>query len=341
MKALLLKSPREFAVVERPDPVCGPDDALVRVHRSGICATDVATIEGHSTVAVYPITPGHEFAGRIESAPAGSGFASGDWVTIYPTRGCGGCAPCRAGRPNHCREFKVLGVHRDGGSFAERIAVPVDQLIRLPPSLQNELGALVEPLAVGVHANRRAGVREDPARRIAVIGAGTVGAMVAQVARAWGAADIVVADRLPARESLMRSLGFERFLLTGDGELGAPLQAFGGPLQLVFDNVCSRQTLAGALQALEPGGTLVLLGFPHDDGEVPLRYSLAYQREVSVLWSRNYVRDDFTDAIDLLERGSVDGRRMITGTWPLTGFDAAYAELRADPARHVKVMIAP
>lgn len=339
MKALFLRAPRDFSVVDRADPLPSPTDALIRVHRTGICATDVATIEGHSTVATYPITPGHEFVGTIEWAPSGSGFATGEWVTIYPTQGCGTCAACMAGTPNHCHHFRVSGVHRDGGSFAELVAAPVAQLIRVPIGLQNDRGALIEPLAVGVHANRRAELL--PGQRIAIIGAGTVGTMTAQVARAWGTREIVLADRLEGRRALCSDLGFTNFVVATQGALAPGIQSFGGPLDVVFDSACTRDTLDAAVEALKPGGKLVLLGFPHDASDISLPYAKAYKWEISLHLSRNYTPADFADSIALLEAGQIDAERMITATWPLEEFAAAYSELRARPDRHVKVMLAP
>jgi len=338
MKALLLNSPGDFSVVERPDPTPSGDTAIIRVHRSGICATDIATIEGHSTVAVYPITPGHEFVGTVEFAPPNSGYQSGDWVTMYPTQGCGKCAFCVSGTPNYCRDFRVFGVHRDGGSFAERIAVPVNQLIRVPRRLRDETGALIEPLAVGVHANRRADPR--PGQRIAIIGAGTVGTMVAQVARARGLTDIVLADRLESRRSLCKDLGFSQFVHSDGAELAEDLKRF-GRRDITFDTACTRETLNAAVETLTPGGKLVLLGFPHDTGDIPLAYVRAYKWELSVLLSRNYAPVDFADSITLLEAGHINASRMITGTWPLKDFATAYTELKARPGKHVKVLIAP
>lgn len=338
MKALLVRAPGDFGVVERPDPVPASEDAVIRIHRTGICATDLATIQGRSTVAIYPITPGHEFVGTVESAPAGSGYRRGDWVTIYPTQGCGSCEACLAGAANHCRSFRVFGVHRDGGAFAERIAVPASQLLRIPTGLQNDQGALIEPLAVGVHAVRRANCK--PGQRVAIIGAGTVGIMVAQVARAHGLDDIVLVDRLPARRKLCEDLGFSRFVLAGAGDLAEALKSVRAR-DLVFDNACTRQTLDAAVESLLPGGTLVPLGFPHDAGDIPLPYAKAYKFELSVPFSRNYSREDFTESVRLLEAGDIAAARMLTGTWPLAEFSTAYAQLTGHPEEHVKVLIAP
>jgi 2-desacetyl-2-hydroxyethyl bacteriochlorophyllide A dehydrogenase len=340
MRALIVEAPRRFAVADRADPQPGPGEALIRVHAAGICATDLATLEGRSTVAPYPITPGHEFAGRVERAPTASAIRPGDWVTIYPTTGCGSCRACAEGLPNHCTGFRVFGVHRDGGAFAERMVVPAGQLIPLPPALRNERGALVEPSAVAVHAVRRAAQQEGA--RVAVIGAGSIGLLVGQAAASAGAAAVVMADRMPARAAQAAGLGLDRFVDTGAGDLGQRLaETAGGPLDIVYDAVTNRQTLAEGIRALRPAGTLVAIGFPHDRDDIPLAYADAYRAEVSLVLSRNYAPADFAEAIRLIEAGAIDAGRMITGSWPLESFGEALDSLKAYPARHIKVLITP
>ena len=105
MKAVVLEAPERFACTDRPEPAAGPSEALVRIVAAGICASDVATIRGHNPIAVYPLTLGHESIGGVEAAPAGAGVAPGDWVTVFPSVGCGDCPACRAGRTNHCPSF--------------------------------------------------------------------------------------------------------------------------------------------------------------------------------------------------------------------------------------------
>lgn len=341
MKALYLRRPGEFDVIDREGPISGNGDTVIRVRWSGICATDVATIEGISPVAVYPMTPGHEFIGTVVTTPAAGSFRPGDWVTIYPTQGCGSCSACAAGRPNLCRGFKVYGVHRDGGSFAEMIAVASSQLLPVPEELQNQHGALIEPVAVAVHANRRANVAAGGHQKVGVIGLGVIGSLIAQVARARGVTDIVLADRLASRRQLCADLGFDRFVHAADTEQLRDGLTRSGPYDLVFDNACTPDTVRASIDSLVPGGTLILLGFPHGGNDIPLSYVTAYQRELSILLSRNYAREDFIEAIELLRSGAIDAQRMITGTWPLERFHDAYRSLRGEPGRHLKVLITP
>ncbi|QIE56010.1 alcohol dehydrogenase catalytic domain-containing protein [Pikeienuella piscinae] len=340
VKALLLRAPNEFDVIERSTPRASKDTALLRIHRTGICATDIATIRGQSRMAVFPMTPGHEFVARIEEIGADADYKVGDWVTIYPTQGCGRCAACHRGVPNHCPEFRVWGVHRDGGAFAELMAVPIDHLLPIPERLRCDAGALIEPTAVAVHALRRA--RLQPGQRVAIIGAGAIGLLIAQAARAAGAAQVVAVDRLPARKAVADALMLDGFILAGDGNLAEELSDFADePFDIVFDNVCAPSTLAAGAAALRIDGALVLLAFPHGDEEPPIPYAAAYRKELSLILSRNYAREDFIESTRLLEVGAIAPEVMITGHFALSDFANAYDELRDTPERHLKVLIDP
>ena len=338
MHALLLTAPHQFSVIERPDPSPSGDEALLRIHRAGICATDITTIKGESPVAVFPMTPGHELIATIEKTPQKSKFFPGDWVTIYPTQGCGQCEACRRNEDNHCATFRVWGVHRDGGCFAQYMSVPETQLLAIPPALRNEAGALIEPTAVATHAMRRSKIEKG--HRIAIIGAGSIGLLTAQAAKAAGAARIVVVDRLPARAAVCEAIKADRFILAGD-DLAAQLAHEDAPFDIVYDNVGTAATLAAAVEALRTRGTLVLMAFPHGSDPLVLPYPKVYRKELDVIVSRNYSREDFEASIALLDGGHIDTARMITGTYPLSRFPDAYEALKTSPERHLKILIAP
>lgn len=338
MHALLLEAPNRFSVTERPLPERGDRDVVLRIHRAGICATDITTIKGESPVAIYPMTPGHELIATVEEpAAAAPAFAKGDWVTIYPTQGCGHCDACARKEDNHCATFRVQGVHRDGGCFAEFMVVPEDQLLAVPATLRNDAGALIEPTAVATHAIRRSALKSG--QRIAVIGAGSIGLLIAQAAKAAGAGYVAVVDQLPERAETCRALGFDQFVLS-DGNLARTLAQY-GEFDIVFDNVGAPATLAAAVDALRTRGTLVMLAFPHGSDPVTLPYPKVYRKELDVIVSRNYAREDFTASIALLEGGKIDAARMITATYPLAKFADAFADLRGNPARHLKILISP
>jgi 2-desacetyl-2-hydroxyethyl bacteriochlorophyllide A dehydrogenase len=339
MKAVVLEAPGRFACIEREVPAAGPGEALVRIHRAGICASDLATIRGDNPIAVYPLTLGHESIGVVESAPAGAGVAAGDWVTVYPSVGCGDCPACRAGRINHCPTFTVLGISRDGGLFSERVAVGAGQLLPLPPALHGERGALVEPAAVAVHVNRRGATRAG--ERVLIVGAGVIGILTAQVARAYGAGGIVLIDRLASRRAVLEQLGFEQFLHADGAALHEKVLAAAGPLDVVYDTVCNEATLALGAAVLSPGGRLVLVAVPHGTAPLGIPFAQIYRRELALIASRNYVPDDFREAIRLLETGAIATAPMITATYPLAEFATAHAALTRHPERHLKVLLRP
>lgn len=336
--AVVVSGPEKFAVVDRPGPVLGAGEAVLRLVKAGICASDLAIVAGKNPLARYPLTLGHECLGVVTEVSSGAGFAVGDWATVYPSVGCGACRACREGRINHCPELAVIGINRDGGFFAEEFKVPVEQLVKIPRSLQTRAAALLEPLAVAVHVVAKGRVREGD--RALIIGSGVIGLLTAQVARASGASEVVLVDRFEQRREVASQLGFSDFVLGGP-ELGQGLAKRYGTVDVVFDTVCTDETLDSALDVLEPGGTVVLVASPKTDAFLELSFVKLYRRELRIVVSRNYVRQDFLDAVGLLERGAVATEPLITAEYALHDFADALAALRAAPWDHVKVLLEP
>lgn len=340
MFAMVLERPRDYRVAEVPVPTPESGQALIRIRMAGICATDLATIDGHSPIAVYPLIPGHECIAEVVEVPADCGYAAGDTVTVFPSVGCGTCRACREGRTNHCPTFKVQGIGLPGGCFAEYMAVNVDQLVPVPETVSDRFGALVEPLAVGVHINGRAECA--PGATALVVGSGVIGLMTAQVARARGAARVVLVDRYESRRHMAARLGFTDFSAASGEDLQAWLKDEIGAFDVVFDTVCQEQTLATGMKALRPGGRYVLIALPHGaDQSLSIPYSVAYRNELSFVVSRNYVRQDFLDAVELLQSGALDPASMVTATFPLERMGEALTLLAEHPDEHLKVMVAP
>jgi 2-desacetyl-2-hydroxyethyl bacteriochlorophyllide A dehydrogenase len=341
MKALIVEAAERYSVVEVPDPVPAADEAVVRVMAAGICGTDIGIIRGTNPLAAYPLVPGHECVGVVESAPTSSAVRPGEWVTIYPSIGCGTCPACRAGRINHCPTFRLSGLSEPRGVFADKIAVRVAQLLPVPDKLRNENGAVVEPTAVGVHVVRRAGPLSG--QKTVVIGSGVIGLLVAQVARAGGAAEVVLVDRLESRQAMAGRLGFDRFIRSsGEGLANSVQDLTGGAVHAVFDTVCSDTTIGAAIDLLLPGGRLVTVASPHGaDHRLAVPYAKVYRRELSLIASRNYVPDDFVEAMRLIAAGQVDAAAMVTAAYPLAEFGRAYADLTSHPEVHLKVLLRP
>lgn len=336
---MLLDRPEQYRVVDVPMPEPREGQALVKIARAGICASDLATIHGVGPIATYPLIPGHECAGEIVSAPEGSGYRPGDRVTIFPSVGCGQCPACREGRTNHCPTFKVQGISLPGGCFAEYLATNVEQLVRLPDDVYERFGPLVEPLAVGMHVNRRGGT--STGETVLVIGTGAVGLASALVARAKGAVRVLLVDRFESRRQVAAGFGFADFSTDSDEALAAWVENCVGSVDLVLDNVTNDQTVAVAAQVLRPGGRCVLVGMPHGECSLSLPHPVIYRKELSFIVSRNYVKDDFVETVALLDAKAFDATPMITATYPLANMAEALKALHDNPEKHIKVLVEP
>ena len=266
-----------------------------------------------------------------------TGVAVGDWAVMFPSIGCGDCKACRAGRVNHCPTYQVFGINRDSGCFAEQVVLPEGQLIAVPENLRNSMGALIEPSAVGVHVNRRAGTVAGDA--VLVIGAGVIGMLTAMVARAMGAERVALVDRFASRGALAERCGFAEFHPSGPETIDTLRQ--GGAFDTVFDCVGLPETMADGIAALAPGGRLVLVATPKTGWRIDVDYASAYRPELSLILCRNYVKDDFAMAIDLIASGRMDPTPIVTATYPLAAFPQALAALTETPEQHVKVLVEP
>jgi 2-desacetyl-2-hydroxyethyl bacteriochlorophyllide A dehydrogenase len=337
MKAVYLEGPEQLAVIDRPMPEPGPGEVRLKVRMAGICASDLSVIKGLNPVGAYPLTPGHECVAVIDAVGDGVACAPGDWVVMFPSIGCGSCRACRAGRVNHCPTYQVFGINRDSGCFAEHLVLPESQVVAVPESLREPSGALIEPSAVGVHVNRRAATA--PGDAVLVIGAGVIGMVTAMVARAMGAERVALIDRFASRGALAERCGFGEFRVSGPDAVADLREA--GAFDVVFDCVGLPETMADGIAALAPGGRLVLVGTPKRGWRIDVDYAAAYRPELAIILCRNYVKADFATAIELIDKGRMDPRPIVTATFPLVEFGAALETLRDAPEAHVKVLVEP
>ncbi|HLW79289.1 MAG TPA: alcohol dehydrogenase catalytic domain-containing protein [Terriglobia bacterium] len=215
MRQIVLEQPGRFSgVVEAPPPEPRPGEALVRVHRVGVCGTDWHAYRGEQPYFTYPRILGHELAVEVVAAPPDGGdLKPGERCAVEPYLSCGGCDACRAGKYNCCESLRVLGVHTDGG-MRELLAVPADRLHKSGRLTLDQL-ALVETLGIGAHAVARSGL--SAGEDALVVGAGPIGLSVVQFARAAGAR-VRVLDTSPTRREFATRFGVEA-LASPDGRL--------------------------------------------------------------------------------------------------------------------------
>ncbi len=313
MKALVCVQPHDIRVEDRPVPVRGEGEVLIRMRRAGICGTDYHIYGGKHPFLEYPRLIGHELAGEIAEVPEGSAFTVGQLVTVNPYIACGTCRACRRGKPNCCARISVLGVHGDGG-MCELLAVPESAVIDAV-GLSLDQAAMVEFLAIGAHAVRRAGVAEGES--VAVIGAGPIGVAAALFARIAGAGRIVLADTRAPRLAYARDhLGFAEGVVAEDA-LGATLAEMtsGEMFDHVFDATGNIHAMRAGLNWVAHGGSYTLVGVCKDDLIFP--DPEFHKRETTLIASRNALSVDFDHVIASIRNGAVPTDAIRTHTLTL------------------------
>ena len=318
MRALVIDRSGTLSLRDREKPDGGGAECVIRVTAAGICGTDLELLRGY---AGFEGIPGHEFVGVVEDAPAEDRRWVGRRVAGEITVGCGRCAACRAAGRGHCEARTVVGIRNRDGAFAEYLSLPASNLHALPESLQDFTAVFVEPTAAACRVVEQ--VRIDSDTRAAVVGAGRLGLLIAQVLQASGARPLVVARGERGR-SIAASLGFET------ASAGAP--AFSQAFDVVVDATGNADGFAAARRLVRPRGTIVVKSTFH--GETPVNMSSLVVDEITVVGSRC---GPFDRAIDLLASGRVDVTRLLEGIYPLERFREAFEQAE----RGMKTIFAP
>src|SRR6478736_4737310 len=291
VKALVMRGAYDIAVEERPEPQPKPGEVVVEVIATGICGSDFHGYSGENGRRHPGQVMGHETVGRIDELGAGvSDLARGQLVTINPVMACGTCAACRDGQQQWCSRRVVLGVAPEiPAAFADRVAAPAQNVVVLPESMPAELGALVEPLAVGYHAVRRAGATADD--RLLVIGGGPIGQACLLAARRLGVTNLAVSDVSPSRRKLCANLGAQVIDPSAERIAEAVRTKLGGPATLVIDAVGVNQTITDAFAASGRGSRIVLVGMGSPQLELSA-YAISTE-ERTLIGAFTYTADDF------------------------------------------------
>jgi len=309
MKAILLQQPGRFERVEIGEPVApGPGEAVVRVHRVGICGSDVSGYLGKMPFFSYPRIPGHELG--IEVVSVGDGVTNvgpGDRCSVEPYMNCGDCHACRKGASNCCANLKVLGVMTDGG-LRDRFALPAR---KLHPSTQLTFDqlALVETLAIGCHAVDRSDLAAG--ENCLVIGAGPIGLACVVFARLTGARVIVLDINDQRLDFCRQVMAVDETIRPGNDLLADLRRVTDGSLpDVVIDATGSNVSMSNAFGYVAPTGRLVYVGLTTK--EVTFAHTTFHKPEGTLLCSRNALPRDFTRIIELIETGRIDTRPWIT-----------------------------
>lgn len=305
MQAILCSAPRSLERIERPLPVRGKNEVLVRIRRVGVCGTDMHIFQGNQPYFEYPRIMGHEVSGEVVEAPGDSGLIVGEKVCLIPYLHCGICGACQAGKTNCCTKLQVLGVHRDGG-MCEFLALPAQNVIAVPDLTLDE-AAMVEFLAIGAHGVARAAI--GPNDRVLVVGAGPIG-VSAIIFAAMRCASVTVLEGRKDRIVLARILGANA-IAVGDGDLEGLREATNGQFfDVVFDATGSPKAMERSFDFVAHGGRMVLLSLVK--GQIAFSDPEFHKRETTLLASRNATCNDFTTVIDAFRRKDITSARIIT-----------------------------
>lgn len=320
MRQIVLEQPGHLVDRRVAQPLRAAGEALVRVHRVGVCGTDFHAFAGTQPIITYPRVLGHEIACEvIEAPPNDRGIQPGDRCAVEPYLSCGQCRACRLNRPNCCECLQVLGVHVDG-AMQTFLAVPVELLHKSDVLSMDQL-ALVETLGIGANAVRRSGLAKG--EDVLVIGAGPIGLSVIQFAQAEGAV-VRVVDKSESRRAFA-----EQF---GAGILAAPN---GRLADVVFDATGSAASMGESLHHVAAAGRLVFVGISKDP--ISIDDPVFHAREVSLHASRNSCHQ-FPRIIRMIEEGRVDTSPWITDRVRLSEVPRVFQELRQRP-HTIKAMI--
>ncbi|MDO8213152.1 zinc-binding dehydrogenase [Conexibacter sp. CPCC 206217] len=338
MRAAVTVGPGVVELREVPVPRApGPGEALLAPEAVGVCGSDLHYFTGELADAAFPRVLGHELAATVTAlgpeVDAGLGLAVGSRVAVWPLQACGYCDVCRAGRGNACPNFRLIGIHTDGG-LQDALVVPAAQCF--PIAAGAALATLAEPLSVAVHAVARGAVGAGEA--VVVLGAGPIGQAVGVVALEAGARVLAV-DRLAPRLQPSAALGMDTLALHDGVDLVTAARAWAGGdgPPVVFEATGAPAVAADALAIVRPAGRVVLVGLPGDDAAIPL--GIITRKELDVLGTSCCTRAEFAAAVDLVERRGDELGRLISGEWPLDDVAGALSWALERPAQTMKLVV--
>ena len=338
MQAYRIVKPFAGEVLETPLPEMRQNEALIRIHYSGICGSDLHTYEGRHVRRCPPLVPGHECSGVVEAVGNRvTLIRPGCRVAVLPERGCGECACCRAGRTNLCASKTLLGTAAWPGGFAEYITAPEEQIFELPDRVPLRLAALAEPLAVAAHALRQADVR--PGRNTLLFGAGGIGSLILTLARLRGVGQSIVCDLKAFNLELALRQGASFALNTGTRSAAEQLARLpqAAPSETAFIAASHHDLINQCFPLIRPGGVIALVGQFNRPGVIDI--DKARIREQTLVSSFTYVREDFREALEALGKDPEAFDPLITREISLAETDSCLREMLEGRLNAVKVLI--
>lgn len=337
MRQFELISPQKFVKHEVPEPILGPGDAKIAVKAVGICGSDIHAYYGEHPFMTFPIVLGHECTGVVEQIGMEvRNLTVGDRVVLRPQDVCGKCKPCREGRYNICESLKVLGCQSTGGC-SDYYAADAKLFYRLPASLGFAEGTMIEPLAVALHAVKRIGDCKD--KKVLVLGAGTIGNLVAQSAKALGASKVMITDVSKEKLEIAKKTGIDYTVNVSRESLEETArEAFGmDGFDVVYECTANERALNEILSIAGKGIPIVIVGV--FAGMTNVNLANVQDREYTLLGSLMYTEDDYYESIDLVNDGKISLRPLISKELSIEEMDGAYQYIEANKSTVQKVIL--
>jgi L-iditol 2-dehydrogenase len=336
MKVALFTKPHALGVTTKPLRSLQPGEVLVRVDACGVCGTDVHIVEGTSR-STPPVVLGHEYAGVVEDAASNESRAMvGRRVAVDPNISCGTCAFCRKGLVHLCENLRALGVDIDGG-MAEYCIAPAGQLYPVPEGMSREASAFIEPVSCAIHGIDRANVKEGDT--VIIVGAGTIGLLMLQLARIAGAGRTIVLEPLGDKRRIASQLGADVLIDPLEGDPASAVHdAAPGGADVVIECVGKAETIRLAVDLARRGGTVEFFGVSPAGESIPIEPNRVYFRELTIIGSYINPRT-FDRSIGLLASGKVRIDPFRIDTFPLDGVHEALRYQRE--GKTIKSIILP
>jgi len=336
MKAAVYSGVNTVETVLCEVPVPHEGETLIRVEAAGICGTDMAIFAGKHPRAKAPLIMGHEIGGVVERivGEAPKGVKTGSRVTFFPLISCGECFTCKTGKTYVCENLRLIGIDRDGG-MAEYMVVPTDSVVPVPGHWPRNRAALMEPVAVAVHAVRRSSLSIGDT--VLALGAGIIGNLCAQTAKAAGARLVAIADMVPSRLKLAAEAGLVTINLAEEdfnARVRELTEGVGFDVTMECSGSAGAQPLATA--ATRVLGEILVVGMPKEPPPVDLR--MVTFKELTLVGTRVYEKIDFVRAADLVEEGKIAVDNLATHEFPVDRVKEAF-DVMARAGDSLKVLI--
>ena len=336
MRQAVMTSPGVIEHREVAEPAPGPGDVLLRIHRIGVCGSDVHVNHGKHPFTPYPVIQGHEFCAVVESVGEDvQGVAVGSKATALPQIVCGKCERCRDGNYHICDHLKVKGFQAPGVA-QDLFVTEAENIVMLPEKFSFEQGAFVEPAAVAIRATSRAGDLKE--KNVAVLGAGPIGNLTAQMCQARGAS-VVITDMSDFRLDIAGQCGIDAVSnAKSESLMDASRRVFGERgIDVVFDCAGVQETISDAVGVVNKGGIIVIIAVYDEMPRVDL--AIVGDRELSIVGTLMYQLSDYEEAVRRIAAGDLNTDPLETKHFPFAEFAAAYEFIDKEGSRSMKVFI--